>query len=244
MDKLNHITFSLQQGDNNNTPDDQSYLISFQQEDHTPNLHVPVVDAGMGNTGINISESSTRKKPTNRRSSKPNFDGEDDKTQKKMVHREIEKERRQGMSKLYASLRDLLPLEFVKGNRSISDHIHQAVDYIKQVEENVKGLSMKRDQLKNISGTNASYVSNNVSVNLSEGGVKIVINSCSIEDGFSLSAVLKTLLEEGLNVTSCILTKVNDRFIHSIQSEANDIALIDPSMLQQRLVFAANNQIN
>lgn len=88
------------------------------------------------------------------------------------------------------------------------------------MEENVKGLSTRRDKLKNNkSSSSMNHLLNTVSVNLCNGGVEILINSCTIEDGFHLSPVLKALDEEGLNVTSCTSTKVNDRFLHSIQSE-------------------------
>lgn len=103
--------------------------------------------------------------------------------------------------------------------------MQQAVHYIKQMQENVEGLSMRRDELKKCYGTNANeglmnqLVPNTVSVSSCNGGVEVTINSCSIEDGFVLSRVLNTLVEEGLNVTSCISTKVNDRLLHSIKSE-------------------------
>nr|XP_043616126.1 transcription factor bHLH118-like [Erigeron canadensis] len=248
--KHNQIMFSLQQGDDF-VDHEQSFLISFQQqEDYSPDFHehVSLVN-DMGKSSANRPESSNRKRTGN--PNKPNLgtsggsvgDGEDDK--KKMAHREIEKQRRKEMAKLYASLRDLLPLEFVRGKRSISDHMHQAVDYIKQLEENVKGLGMKRDLLKKYSDTNGSSsmmnnLPNTVSASFCNGGVEILINSCSIGDGFSLSGVLTTLLEGGLSVTNCILTKLNDRFLHSIQCEASDLSVIDLSMLQQRLVFVAN----
>ncbi|KAI3808047.1 hypothetical protein L1987_23988 [Smallanthus sonchifolius] len=244
--------FSLQQNDDFVDHHHPS-LISFQQEDHsTPDLHehVSIVDS-KGKSSINYPGSSTRKRGSN----KPSLDGggggdgEDEKIQKKMVHREIERQRRQEMTKLYASLRELLPLEFIKGNRSISDHMNQAVHYIKQMEENVKGLSAKRDHLKKLSVSNADQISSNnipnkVSVNFCNGGVEISINSCLIEDGFMLSGVLNSLVEEGLDVTSCTLTKVKDRLFHSIQAEASDLTMIDPSMLQQRLSSVANTQPN
>ncbi|KAJ0832473.1 putative transcription factor bHLH family [Helianthus annuus] len=251
--------FTLQQNEDF-VDHDHPCLISFQQEDHTPDLyeHVPIVD-GKGKSSIRYPESSTRKRGGDRQRNKPGLgdggggdggpggDGDNDQMQKKMFHREIERQRRQEMTKLYASLRDLLPLELIKGTRSISDHMNQAVHYIKQMEENVKELSSKRDQLKKFSNTNENSTNNlpnTVSVSLCNEGVQISINSCLIEEGFMLSGVFNTLVEQGLNVTSCSLTKVKDRLIHSIQTEASDLALIDLSMLQQRLSLVANARTN
>ncbi|KAJ9539697.1 hypothetical protein OSB04_026203 [Centaurea solstitialis] len=184
-------------------------------------------------------------------------DSKDEHTQRKLVHREIERQRRQEMAKLYASLRGLLPLEFIKGKRSTSDHMQQAVNYIKHMQENIKVLSVKRDQLKKFveisggaggSGTNTNeslmnQLPNIVSISSCNVGIfEIMINSCSIEDGFPLSRVLKAIVKEGLNVITCTSTKVNERFLHSIQSEAIDDSLaIDVSMLQQRLTTIAND---
>ncbi|KAI7745460.1 hypothetical protein M8C21_010476 [Ambrosia artemisiifolia] len=183
-------------------------------------------------------------------SSKPNSaTTEDEHTQRKLAHREIERQRRQDMAKLYASLRDLLPLELLKGKRSTSDHMHQAVNYIKHMQENIKDLSAKRDRLKKMetntvsrtAGTNTRNVfPNTVSVSSCREGVQILINSCSIEDGFPLSRVLKEISED-LNVITCTCTKVNHRLIHSIHTEANDSVSTDNSVLQQRLVTIANN---
>ncbi|KAL8199683.1 hypothetical protein R6Q57_013251 [Mikania cordata] len=231
-------------------------LISFQQEDQTPDLHqhVPIVD-NKAKTSINYASTSTRKRGGNRSSNHPSKGGsgggadggDNDQMQKKMVHREIERQRRQEMTNLYASLRELLPLEFIKGNRSISDHMNQAVHYIKQMEENIKGLREKRDEHKKYVNTcqnSDNHLPNTVSVSFCNGGVEILINSCLLEDGFLLSEVLNTIVEEGFSVTSCTLTKVNDRLFHSILTEASDLALIDPSMLQQRLALVANTKPN
>nr|XP_043614399.1 transcription factor bHLH118-like [Erigeron canadensis] len=265
----NNIMLSIQQGDDI-INHDQTFLISFQQqEDHKPDLlidHEHVISRvdDRGKSSINNTWGAMRRKnrkeagncKSNNNNNNNNLiaggggDGEDDnQTQKKMVHREIEKRRRQQMAQLYATLRDLLPLKLVKGNRSISDHMHQAVHYIKQMEENIKDLSIKRDKLKKSSDPNnessMNYLPNNtVSVKFCEGGIEILINSCSIQDGFTLSRVLKALVVEGFSVTNCTLTEVNNRLLHSIRCEASDLALVDLSMLQQRLFSAANTQIN
>ncbi|MFS7958637.1 hypothetical protein Hanom_Chr07g00681071 [Helianthus anomalus] len=120
------------------------------------------------------------------------------------------------------------------GKRSASDHIHQAVNYIKHMQEGIRVLSVKRDRLKKLvetsavscTGTNTNEKSlrnvfpNTVSVSSCKGGVQIMINSCSLEDGFPLSRVLKAISED-LNVITCTCTKVNHRLSHFIQTEVN-----------------------
>nr|GEY89325.1 Myc-type, basic helix-loop-helix (bHLH) domain-containing protein [Tanacetum cinerariifolium] len=239
-------------------------LISFQQPATNQqdliveNKHHVTME---GNTNKSVSKTRKRQEDQSPSSSKPNSatledSTKDEHTQRKLVHREIERQRRQDMAKLYASLRGLLPLEFVKGKRSTSDHMHQAVNYIKHMQENIKEMAFKRDQLKkfvetnlkkfvetNVSGPGTNSIEKNltnllpntVSLHSSNGGIQISINSCPLEEGFPLSRILKALSKEGFKVITCTCTKVNDRLIHSIQAEENDPVLTDLSMLQQRL---------
>ncbi|XP_031260645.1 transcription factor bHLH118-like [Pistacia vera] len=166
-------------------------------------------------------------------------------SEKKIIRKEIERQRRQHMSMLNASLRSLLPLESIKGKRSVSDHINEAVNYIKNLEKKIQDLSSKRDNLKNYTdldgldhgnATSSNRLTNSsVTVSPYCGGVDIVINSVLREEGLILSRVLEVVLEEGLDVTRCVSTQTDDGFFHNIQSEVEDLTGIDLSELQQKL---------
>ncbi|KAG8381431.1 hypothetical protein BUALT_Bualt06G0121300 [Buddleja alternifolia] len=149
------------------------------------------------------------------------------------TEKEIERQRRKEMSGLYASLRPLLPLEYVKGKRSVSDHMHQAVNYIKHMQNNIEELQKKRDRLKKLSNhPSSSNIDaedqnltindplNCVNVNLCLDGVEILIRSSLNEEaGFPLSKVLLDLIERGHNVISCVSTRANEQSLHKIQIE-------------------------
>ncbi|XP_062075440.1 transcription factor bHLH120-like [Humulus lupulus] len=175
----------------------------------------------------------------------------DNKSKKMRKHRDIEMQRRQEMAARHASLRSLLPLELIKGKRSISDHIHEGARYIKQLQLKIKELDAKRENLKkyyylsdsrSIIGPSTYHDhhghggagSSSSSTPLSQdhllrvqpcgGGLEIVISSTGDFGGASvlpLSKILQVILQEGLCLISCISTKVNGRLLHTIKSEAN-----------------------
>ncbi|KAF5196140.1 Transcription factor bhlh [Thalictrum thalictroides] len=166
---------------------------------------------------------------------------------KKMAHRDLERQRRQEMNSLYTSLRSLLPLEYVKGKRSISDHMYEATNYIKDLEKNIQDLKNKRDKLNILTnfGTTTETVmtesmsglSDFVTVRKCWQGVEVVVSSSLKEVVVSLSRVLEVLVEEGLTAVSCVSSKVNERLIHTIQAEVMDpTASINTSLLRQKLM--------
>ncbi|KAL4604306.1 hypothetical protein ACB092_10G184200 [Castanea dentata] len=169
--------------------------------------------------------------------------------ERKIMRRDNERQRREQMASLYSSLRLLLPLEFIKGKRSVSDLINEAANYIKHMTEKIQGLQVERDQLKNPSNSTAFIPgiesSNNCSLNyvtvrVSEAGIEILMSSWLREEGFLLSKVLELLLEEGLSVIRCSSNKTNERLFLTIQSEVCDPTCFNLSELQQKLNAMCN----
>ncbi|KAK3220874.1 hypothetical protein Dsin_014844 [Dipteronia sinensis] len=174
---------------------------------------------------------------------------------KKMTHKDTEKQRRQEMSTLHASLRSLLPLEYIKGKRSMSDHMNGAVYYINDLKNKIKELNDKRDELiKRVSNSSASSSQresaggsrkdhdqpapcNCVMIHPCLDGLEIVISSTSFmrEQGFLLSMVLEILIKEGLDVVSCLSTEVNEKLLLTIHTKVSDLTYIDLSGLHQKL---------
>ncbi|XP_057763003.1 transcription factor bHLH36-like [Arachis stenosperma] len=176
---------------------------------------------------------------------------------KKWMHRETERQRRQEMGKLCATLRSLLPLEYIKGKRSTSDHMYEAVNYINQLQNKVKKLQAKRDELKkHFSDLNNNAIHDDddedesilhlppyaVVHPLQGVGVEIICCYSFKKCLCPLSRLLHILIGEGLNIINTISTKKNGRFIHTIQSEDPNISSsADYSELQRKLTEAISS---
>ncbi|KMS98933.1 hypothetical protein BVRB_3g067340 [Beta vulgaris subsp. vulgaris] len=176
-----------------------------------------------------------------------NCNDNSDEQKRKTIHKEVERQRRLEMSNLYSSLRSTLPAEYTKGKRSTSDHLAEAVNYIKDLENNVKGLADKRDRLKSESewtaptyhvggSSNPRQCRGSVEIHPCVGGLDIDINVNYDDDSFCLSSALQVVYEEGLSVSSCTSTKVNEKIMHKIICEVTDISCIDFSRFHQRLI--------
>ncbi|XP_073131154.1 transcription factor bHLH36-like [Henckelia pumila] len=162
---------------------------------------------------------------------------------RKNDRRDLERRRRHEMADLYSSLRTLLPSEFIKGKRSISDHMHEAVNYIQHKRKHIQGLKIRRDQL--IMGPRPDISEDSkhsVMVNIAETrGVEILISTCLKNRGLRISKVFVELMERGLDVVSWVNTKANGEFFHKIHAESSHATCIDPSVLQERLIYVINN---
>ncbi|KAI3995016.1 hypothetical protein MKX01_009565 [Papaver californicum] len=171
-----------------------------------------------------------------------------DESKKKMVaRRDVERQRRQEMANLYALLRSLLPLEYIKGKRAISDHMNEATKYIKNLQKIIEEMKYKRDGLNRLSNNNSRPVSviprvingfsqpDFVIVRPCVSGLEVVISSEGLL--LPLSRVLRVLLEDGvLTVVGCVTTMVNEKSLHTIQIEVKDLIQINTMELQQKLL--------
>ncbi|XP_059315586.1 transcription factor bHLH126-like [Lycium ferocissimum] len=163
---------------------------------------------------------------------------------RRIAHRDIERQRRQEMANLYASLRSHLPLQYIKGKRPVSEHMEQALNYIQHLKNNIKELETRRDKMKILD--NSSNEDNEnigqkcnlaeyVKVNKCEDGVEILIKNKFAKEGLQLSRVLEELMNRKLNVVTCVSTKVDETILHKIQVEVTDFTCMDVSSLEQKL---------
>ncbi|GMJ06570.1 hypothetical protein HRI_004326200 [Hibiscus trionum] len=166
-----------------------------------------------------------------------------DKYKKQKMRREIERQRRQDMASLYVSLlRSLLPGDCIKGKRWMSDHMNEAVNYIKHLEKKIKELESKKHELKKVSdlasvGSGKTKPASNYCfiIRPSSIGIEIMFR-CGFDDqDLPLSTVLSVLVDEGLSVVSCVSTKTDEYLFHTIQTEVNDPTRINMSRLQLKL---------
>lgn len=205
------------------------------------------MDSGGGGFDNNpmMRKSQLKQKSSVNDSSGENYDNDDYK--KKMLHRDLERLRRQEMATLYASLRTLLPLEYIKGYRAVSDHMNGAVNYIKDLKQRVEGLRATRDELKKLSessvgfdseiNSSSSYFSPScVMVNPCPCGVEVVISTHLRVQGLPLSRALQVILDQGLNVVSCVSTRLNETLVYKMQVEVNELTGFDTCWLQQKLI--------
>ncbi|CAF1925169.1 unnamed protein product [Brassica oleracea var. botrytis] len=182
---------------------------------------------------------------------------------KRAKHREIERQRRQEVTSLFKHLRYILPAQYVKGKRSSSDHVNEAVNYIKDLEKKIKEVSKKRDRIKRsithppsagycpirslaASCSSPSSLSSYCScvgdthidfkVMTCLVGIEVVA-SCCFRHESCLSSVLQLLVhEQCFNVVSCISTRLHLRFIHTIVCEVEKGIEINFSELQEKII--------
>ncbi|XP_022888178.1 transcription factor bHLH118-like [Olea europaea var. sylvestris] len=111
----------------------------------------------------------------------------------KLIHKDLERQRRQEMANLYASLRSIVPVEYLKGKKTISDHMQRTINYITDMQKNIRKLCFQRDKLKKLS--NSGNVSNNGESSTSFSHSLVTVNPCW--DGAEI-LISSSLKEEGV----------------------------------------------
>ena len=105
--------------------------------------------------------------------------------------------------------------------------MHEAVNYIKNLQKNIEELSDKRDNLRQLCNPSSSNQTMENSFGATQdvvkarptcAGIEIIINT-ALKEGLPLSRVLQALITEGLRIISCNSTKVKERLFHTIESE-------------------------
>lgn len=237
LQRSNEISRSCEQQQQQNDTTNQEHIVpkiqpfSIDNFNPTFNMDHPASNSSANNTPKKIDRSQRA-----------------DETKKKMVvRRDVERQRRQEMTNLYALLRSLLPLEYIKGKRSISDHMNEATKYIINLQKMIEEMKDKRDGLNRLSINNSKSMSviarvinsfsqpDFVTVRPCVSGLEVVISS----DGLllPLSRVLRVLLEDGvLTVVGCVTTRVNEKSLHTIQIKVSDLTRINTTELQQKLI--------
>ncbi|KAL4025243.1 hypothetical protein IC575_013623 [Cucumis melo] len=170
--------------------------------------------------------------------------------EKKIMHRDVERERRKQMASLLTNLRSLLPLEFIKGRRSRVDIVDEAVNYIEYLRGKINELHLKRDAIVKRLHLESSSSCNNdipstscVVIKQYSGGLEIVISNGIIsEQNFQLSGVMRVLIEQSIEIETCSSTKLNERMLYTIQTKVDDSTKIDLHELKQRLYQVCNSE--
>ncbi|KAK6121728.1 hypothetical protein DH2020_044538 [Rehmannia glutinosa] len=133
------------------------------------------------------------------------------------------------------------------------DSLQQAVNYIKDMQNNIYQLRSQRDnmlkkksahdQIGKSKNSKLDNLSNfTVTVNHFPDGVEILIETeFEAKQGFPPSRILRELLQRGFNIVSCVSTRTDEkRSLHRIQLEASNLTFKDLSGLQERLTHVMN----
>ncbi|XP_038876352.1 transcription factor bHLH36-like [Benincasa hispida] len=245
--------------------EEKCFQISFNPHQHIIpedlifGHHVSAVEANHNNNN-NTNNNNGVKNFSTRRRRKPlennldhHFDGSggvvvsDQDHKIKLMHRERERQRRQQMGALYMSLRTLLPLEFIKGKRAISDQMNGAVNYIKYQEKKIKEIEARRDELKKVYNSISNDFERSkleqtpnccFKISSFDGGILEILITTNGFHGFPLSRILKVIVEQGLEVVRCSSTIINHKSIHTIQIEVRDSTSLDLPQLGSKLIEA------
>jgi len=162
----------------------------------------------------------------------------------------IERQRRKEMKVFFSRLRSLLPEENLRGKRTVSEQVLEAVNYVCHLKRKIEDLSAQREKTKVNSDQNAKVSFENfccktppfggsdreypaVKINSVGSGVQIWTNT--LEDEIVYSDILLALEEGGLEVVSAASSAINNRVYHTIHCKVFDLNTLNIQTLYQKL---------
>jgi len=171
-------------------------------------------------------------------------------TADKRSHKMIERQRRKEMKVFFSRLRSLLPEENLRGKRTVSEQVLEAVNYVGHLQRKIEDLSAQREKMKVNSDQNAKvsfekFWDNTppfggsdreypaVKINSVGSGVQICMNS--LEHEIVYSDILLALEEGGLEVVSAASSVINNRVYHTIHAKVFDLNTFNIHTLYQKL---------
>jgi len=168
----------------------------------------------------------------------------------KKNHKMIEKQRRKEMKALFSALKSLLPDENLRGKRTVSDQVLEAVNYVRHLQRKVQYLSAEREKMKANCDQNAKVAMEKfvnktppfeesdrecpaLKINSGSSGVQIWTNS--LEDEIVYSDILVELEGGGLEVVSAASSTINNRVYHTIHAKVLDLNKFNVDTLYHKL---------
>ncbi|KAG7591426.1 Myc-type basic helix-loop-helix (bHLH) domain [Arabidopsis thaliana x Arabidopsis arenosa] len=134
-------------------PDSSLFIPDFAYENDldfssliTPSTHISFQEPYPCNPVIHCAEieNDGRQKACETTMTSEIRKGDDEPKNKRAKHKELERQRRQEITSLFKNLRYLLPSQYTKGKRSASDHVLEAVNYIKDLQKKIKDALFDR----------------------------------------------------------------------------------------------------
>ncbi|XP_021861661.2 LOW QUALITY PROTEIN: transcription factor bHLH162-like [Spinacia oleracea] len=144
----------------------------------------------------------------------------------------MEKDRRNQMKNLYSELNSLVPQDPSSFPRAIPDQIDDATNYIRQLQDNIKNLSMTRDELQGSAGgynaNRGSYSTNSpVQIEVTENGNALELEVTvltGLECQFVFTEALRILHEENAEVVNVNYSVAENIVFHTIHAQMGEAA--------------------
>nr|UFA45746.1 bHLH52 [Pinus massoniana] len=178
-------------------------------------------------------------------------------TADKRNHKMIERQRRKEMKVLFSQLRSLLPEENLRGKRTVSEQVLEAVNYVYHLQRKVEGLSSQRETMKVNSDQNAKvslekfcnetpqFVGSDgecpaVKINSAGSAVQILTNA--LENEIAYSDILFALEHSEPEIVNAASSAINNKVYHTIHAKVLNLNTFNIHTLYHKLWHLISTQ--